>query len=64
MNIDTIIKTSVEDARSACLHASREQLIAAHRWCEANPAGQKTRKEVIAAALRRQQRTLVKGGKP
>ena len=57
MDINHIINTSVDDCRSAVLHATREQLIAAHRYCEASYPLNKTRKGIIASALRRQQKT-------
>jgi hypothetical protein len=68
-DIRFLIDTSVTDCRSACVHATREQLIDAHRWCERNPDGQKSRKEVIATALRKREVTAeternLKGGRP
>lgn len=51
--IDHLVQTSVADCRASAAHASRAQLIAAHRWCERNPTGQKTRKKVLAIALRK-----------
>jgi hypothetical protein len=52
-DISHLVHTSVEDCKNILRHATRDQLIAAHRWCEANAAGNKSRKEIIAAALRR-----------
>jgi hypothetical protein len=52
-----LIATSTEDCRSGAAHATRAQLIEAHRWCERHPEGQKTRKEILAQALRKRQAT-------
>lgn len=67
-SIRFLIATSTEDCRSAAIHATRAQLIEAHRWCERHPEGQKTRKEILAAALRKRSLTAeaereMKGGR-
>ena len=54
IDISGLVHTSVDDCSSAVFHASRAQLIAAHRWCEANP-GNKSRRTIIARALRKRQ---------
>jgi hypothetical protein len=53
----------IEDCRQYAHRATREELIDAHRWCERNPEGNKTRKGLIAAALRRLERQLEGGGR-
>lgn len=64
LNIEHLVNTSVEDCRSSLAFASREQLIAAHRWCEGHAKGNATRKQLIAAALRRMELVEARGRKP
>lgn len=48
-----MITATVEDCRRIASRAGRADLIEAHRYCDRNPALNKARKEVIAAALRK-----------
>lgn len=49
--IDHLTRVSVEKARAAATTATREELIAAHRWCDRNLEGNKGRRAMLAAAL-------------
>lgn len=51
--ISYLVHTSVQDMQSSLWHATREEIIAAHRWCERQGGGHKTRKRLLAAALRK-----------
>lgn len=48
-----LVYGNLDDCRHYLRHATREELIAAHRYCERNAAGNKTRKEMVASQLRR-----------
>lgn len=51
--VEKLCKTSVVDLKGVIIHASKVDLIEAHRWCERSPYPHKKRRDLLAAGIRK-----------